>query len=45
MFKIKNRSCALCKPHKTGFTNRWKAKDLSLMKVFEKIKNLQFDVN
>ena len=39
--KIKNHSCALCKPHKTGHCNRWKAKDLALIKMFEKIKNLQ----
>jgi hypothetical protein len=25
--KQKRRSCALCKPHKQGWENRWKAKD------------------
>ena len=39
--KIKNHSCALCKPHKVGYTNRWKAKDLSMMTIFEKFKNVR----
>lgn len=38
MLKIKKRSCALCKPHKTGHQNRWKAKDLESLKIFEKEK-------
>ena len=25
--KVKRRSCGLCKPHKRGLENRWKAKD------------------
>jgi hypothetical protein len=34
--KRKRHSCALCKPHKTGGSNRWKAKDLSLLKLAER---------
>jgi len=26
-YKNKKRSCGLCKPHKKGWTNRWKNKD------------------
>jgi hypothetical protein len=26
-YKHKRRSCALCKPHKMGWTKRWKAKE------------------
>jgi hypothetical protein len=26
-YKTKKRSCGLCKPHKKGWVNRWKAKD------------------
>ena len=26
-FKKKKRSCAMCKPHKMGWDNRWKHKD------------------
>lgn len=37
--KKKKRSCPLCKPHKTGGTNRWKVKELVLLEVFEKEKN------
>ena len=40
--KIKSHSCALCKPHKMGCSNRWKAKDLAMLKMFEKIKSLKF---
>lgn len=36
--KKKKRSCVLCKPHKMGWANRWKAKDFSKIKEFEKIK-------
>lgn len=36
--KVKHCSCALCKPHKTGHSNRWKYKDLEKMKIFEKEK-------
>ena len=38
MLKVKNHSCALCKPHKTGHANRWKSKELQNMKIFEKEK-------
>lgn len=34
--KIKKRSCALCKPHKTGHCCRWKEKDSVKLKEFEK---------
>lgn len=33
--KRKQRSCALCKPHKMGMDNRWKAKDEAALKEFE----------
>lgn len=26
-YKKKKRSCALCKPHKMGWDNRWKKKE------------------
>jgi hypothetical protein len=26
-FKIKRRSCALCKPHKHGWASRWKPRE------------------
>lgn len=32
-YKNKKRSCGLCKPHKRGFANRWKAKDLQTLRV------------
>ena len=38
MLKVKNHSCVLCKPHKTGHANRWKSKELQNMKIFEKEK-------
>lgn len=34
-FKIKKRSCALCKPNKIGWAKRWKDKELMLLKEFE----------
>ena len=36
--KHKKRSCALCKPNKMGWDNRWKAKEFAGIKEFEKIK-------
>ena len=31
-YKVKTRSvCGMCKPHKKGWANRWKIKDLSDM--------------
>lgn len=36
--KRKNRSCALCKPHKMGWSSRWKPKELQKLKEFEKEK-------
>jgi ribosomal protein L44E len=35
-FKKKLRSCALCKPHKMGWVNRWKKKDQSLQKAHQR---------
>ncbi|WP_170161082.1 hypothetical protein [Methylocaldum marinum] len=35
-YKLKRRSCGLCKPHKRGWDNRWKAKDQLLMERAEK---------
>jgi len=37
-YKVKNHSCALCKPNKMGAACRWKIKELSQLKDFEKIK-------
>lgn len=34
--KNKKHSCTLCKPHKTGHTLRWRARDLLLLRDFEK---------
>lgn len=34
--KKKLRSCALCKPHKMGWDNRWKPKDAALLGDAEK---------
>lgn len=31
--KNKRRSCALCKPHKTGHSNRWKPKEKAAQKT------------
>lgn len=36
--KKKKHSCALCKPHKMGGCNRWKAKDLASLREFENVK-------
>jgi len=30
-YKIKRRSCGLCKPHKKGWDKRWKHKDRQKM--------------
>jgi hypothetical protein len=34
--KRKRRSCALCKPHKTGGAVRWKPKELAAMEAASK---------
>lgn len=34
--KNKLRSCALCKPHKTGHSCRWKERELHNLRVWEK---------
>ncbi|MCK9428687.1 MAG: hypothetical protein M0R17_01580 [Candidatus Omnitrophica bacterium] len=31
--KNKRRSCPLCKPHKTGHSNRWKPKEIQDRKL------------
>jgi hypothetical protein len=36
--KNKKRSCALCKPNKTGHSCRWSSKELSKLKAFEEEK-------
>jgi uncharacterized iron-regulated membrane protein len=33
--KKKRRACGLCKPHKRAMSNRWKTKDLALLKKAE----------
>ena len=38
-FKNKKRACALCKPFKRNWQNRWKEKDKQDLKNFEKEKN------
>ena len=35
--KKKKRSCPLCKPHKTGGSNRWKAKELDRLERDERM--------
>lgn len=35
-YKKKKRSCPICKPHKTGATNRWKNKERAKMKSAER---------
>jgi len=37
-YKKKQRSCALCKPHKMGLARRFKNKDLAKLKEFEREK-------
>lgn len=34
-YKEKKRSCGLCKPHKKGYTKRWKKRDEARMKEVE----------
>lgn len=38
-YKVKKKSCALCKPFKQGWEKRWKAKDEAKLKEFEELKN------
>lgn len=35
-FKKKLRSCPMCKPHKTGGSNRWNPKELDRLKRAER---------
>jgi len=37
-FKIKKKSCPICKPSKAGWSNRWKKKELVKLEDFEKEK-------
>lgn len=37
-FKKKKLSCGLCKPNKTHGVVRWKAREFSTLKEFEKIR-------
>lgn len=34
--KVKRRSCGLCKPHKRGLENRWRAKDEARLAAAER---------
>lgn len=34
--KKKKRSCAMCKPHKMKWANRWKKKEMVQLEEFEK---------
>ena len=38
-YKNKLRSCAMCKPHKRGYENRWKPKEAALLSEFEDYDN------
>ena len=35
-YKVKKRSCPLCKPHKMGHANRWKTKEAEELRRSEK---------
>lgn len=35
-YKRKRRSCSLCKPHKMGWDQRWKAKEAARRLVMER---------
>lgn len=35
-FKVKSRSCGLCKPHKRGLASRWNAKERALLVSYER---------
>lgn len=39
-YKNKRRSCALCKPWKRGWMKRWKYKEETDIKEFEKTKKI-----
>jgi hypothetical protein len=40
--KLKKRSCAMCKPHKMGWNQRWKIKDLRDLRIAEQeIRNVR----
>jgi len=41
--KKKKRSCAMCKPYKMHWENRWKPKDEARLKDFEKEKKQRED--
>jgi hypothetical protein len=35
-YKVKHRSCGLCKPHKRGLTHRWRPHDQQAMREAER---------
>jgi len=35
-YRDKNRSCALCKPQKRGWTRRWSAREIALLESSER---------
>lgn len=37
-YKVKKKSCALCKPFKMGWMKRWKYKEAEEIKEFNKLK-------
>jgi len=37
--KRKRRSCALCKPHKVGWADRWRPRDGAALREFERDRN------
>jgi hypothetical protein len=36
-YKLKKRSCALCKPWKMHWQNRWKPKEFARLQAFEQV--------
>jgi len=43
-YKNKLASCKACKPHKMGWANRWKFKEVQAMKIAEKDIKLKMNV-
>jgi hypothetical protein len=35
-YKLKARTCGLCKPHKRGWAHRWKPKEFELIDLAER---------
>lgn len=44
-YKIKARSCGLCKPHKRGWSHRYTPQQYAALLDFEKMKKIQETVN